>query len=172
MFEYDINQGVGLQTDRTNLNQSIDSLRVLADNTDGRAIVNRNDLAAGMKQIMRDASGYYLLGYTSTAAPTDGKFHTIDVRVKRPGVEVRSRKGYWAYTAEDAARAATPPKAGPPPEISQRAQRHRRAGERRPRGAVLDRHSASGRRPGARHVRLGAPVGRPGSAGDRRRGRA
>src|SRR6185436_4353398 len=48
-FEYDINQGVGLQTDRSNLNASIDSLRVLADNTDGRAIVNRNDLAAGMK---------------------------------------------------------------------------------------------------------------------------
>ena len=113
-FEYDVNQGVSLTTDRTNLTQSIDSLRVLADNTDGRAIVNRNDLAAGMKQIMRDASGYYLLGYTSTAAPTDGKFHSIDVRVKRPGVEIRSRKGYWAYTAEDVAAATAPPKPGPP----------------------------------------------------------
>jgi len=112
-FEYDINQGVGLQTDRSNLNASIDSLRVLADNTDGRAIVNRNDLAAGMKQIMRDASGYYLLGYTSSSAPTDGKFHTIDVRVKRPNVEVRSRRGYWAYTAEDAARASAPPLSHP-----------------------------------------------------------
>ena len=118
VFEYDINQGVSQTTDRQNLNQSIDTLRVLADNTDGRAIVNRNDLAAGMKQIMRDASGYYLLGYTSASAPTDGKFHTIDVRVKRPGVEVRSRKGYWAYTTEDVARATAAPKAGPAPEIS------------------------------------------------------
>jgi VWFA-related protein len=118
VFEYDINQGVGLQTDRQNLNQTLDSLHILATNTDGRAIVNRNDLAAGMKQIMRDASGYYLLGYTSSAAPTDGKFHTIDVRVKRPNVEVRARKGYWAYTAEDAARASAPPKPGPPPEVS------------------------------------------------------
>jgi VWFA-related protein len=117
-FEYDINQGVGLQTDRDNLNSSMDSLRVLADNTDGRAIVNRNDLAAGMKQIIRDASGYYLLGYTSASAPTDGKFHTIDVKVKRPNVEVRARKGYWAYTAEDAARAAAPPKPGPPPAVT------------------------------------------------------
>jgi VWFA-related protein len=117
-FEYDINQGVSLTTDRTNLTQSLDSLRVLADNTDGRAIVNRNDLAAGMKQIMRDASGYYLLGYTSSSAPTDGKFHTIDVRVKRAGVDVRARKGYWAYTAEDVARASAPAKPGPPPEIS------------------------------------------------------
>lgn len=117
-FEFDINQSVSLTTDRTNLSQSIDTLRVLADNTDGRAIVNRNDLAAGMKQIMRDASGYYLLGYTSTSAPTDGRFHTIDVRVKRPGVDVRARKGYWAYTVDDVARATAPPKAGPPPEIS------------------------------------------------------
>ena len=75
-FEYDINQGVSLTTDRKMLGESIDTLRVLADNTDGRAIVNRNDLASGMKQIMRDASGYYLLGYTSQSAPTDGKFHT------------------------------------------------------------------------------------------------
>jgi VWFA-related protein len=118
VFEYDISQGVGLQTDRQDLTASLDSLHVLANNTDGRAIVNRNDLAAGMKQIMRDASGYYLLGYTSSAAPTDGRFHTIDVRVKRPNVDVRARKGYWAYTNEDAVRASAPAKAGPPPEVS------------------------------------------------------
>jgi VWFA-related protein len=117
-FEYDISSGVGLQTDQQNLNASIDTLHVLADNTDGRAIVNRNDLAAGMKQIIRDASGYYLLGYTSASAPTDGRFHTIDVRVKRPNVEIRARKGYWAYTAEDAARASAPPKGGPPPAVA------------------------------------------------------
>ena len=52
---------------------------MLANNTDGRAIVNRNDLAAGMKQIIRDSSGYYLLGYNSSQAPTDGKFHEIKV---------------------------------------------------------------------------------------------
>jgi VWFA-related protein len=117
-FEYGVEQGVGLQTDKRNLTQSIDTLRIVADNTDGRAIVNRNDLGTGMKQIMRDASGYYLIGYTSAAAPTDGKFHNIDVRVKRPGVEVRARKGYWAYTVEDVARANAPPKEGPPPAVS------------------------------------------------------
>jgi VWFA-related protein len=118
VFEYDVNQGVGLQTDKKMLGDSIDTLRVLADNTDGRAIVNRNDLAAGMKQIMRDSSGYYLLGYNSTSAPTDGKFHTIDVKVKRPNVEVRARKGYWAYTTEDVARATAPAKPGPPPAVT------------------------------------------------------
>ena len=49
-----------------------------------------------MKQIIRDSSGYYLLGYNSTQAPTDGKFHEIKVRVTRRGVDVRARKGYWA----------------------------------------------------------------------------
>jgi len=45
-----------------------------------------------MKQIVRDSSAYYLLGYTSTVAPSDGKFHDIKVKVKRQGVQVRSRK--------------------------------------------------------------------------------
>jgi VWFA-related protein len=48
VFDYDIKDGVSLNTDRKSLGESIDALRVLADNTDGRAIVNRNDLAAGM----------------------------------------------------------------------------------------------------------------------------
>jgi VWFA-related protein len=109
VFENDINEGVGLSTDRRNLNSTMDTLRVLADNTDGRAILNRNDLAVGMQQIIRDSSAYYLLGYTSTQAPTDGKFHKIDVKVTRRGVDVRARKGYWAFTAEDAARALAPP---------------------------------------------------------------
>jgi VWFA-related protein len=105
VFAYDINDAVDMESDRLALRASIDSLHVLANNTDGRAIVNRNDLAVGMKQIIRDSSGYYLLGYTSAAAPTDGKFHQIKVNVKRRGVEVRARKGYWALSEEDAARA-------------------------------------------------------------------
>jgi VWFA-related protein len=116
-FEYDINQGIGLQVDRKHLDLGLDTLRALAENTDGRAIVNRNDIGKGMQQIIRDASGYYLIGYNSAQAPTDGKFHKIDVEVTRKGVEVRSRKGYWAYTAEDAARAAAP-RAEAPPAVS------------------------------------------------------
>ena len=61
----------------------MDSLRVLADQTDGRAIVNRNDPLPELQQMMRELSAYYLLGYTSTVAPRDGKFHQIQVRVKR-----------------------------------------------------------------------------------------
>ena len=116
-FEFDINEGVGLQTDTKYLNSTMDSLRMLSENTDGRAIVNRNDLVAGMKQITRDASAYYLIGYNSSQAPSDGKFHEIKVRVKRPGVQVRARKGYWALTQEQTARALAPPKAAAPKAV-------------------------------------------------------
>lgn len=116
-FEYDINEGVALQRDSAQLKDTLDTLRVLADETDGRAIVNSNDLDAGLRQIVRDSSAYYLLGYASSEAPADGKFHEIKVRVKRPGVQVRARKGYWAYSAVDASRATSPPKPGPPPDV-------------------------------------------------------
>ena len=118
-FEYDINEGVGIQSDHKMLAETLDTLHVLADETDGRAIVNSNDLDAGLRQAIRDSSVYYLLGYNSTAAPTDGKFHEIKVRVKRPGIQVRARKGYWAYTAEAAERATAPAKPGPPPDVEE-----------------------------------------------------
>jgi VWFA-related protein len=119
VFEHDINEGVGLETDRVMLNSTMDTLRVLADQSDGRAIVNRNDLDTGMKQIIRDSSAYYLIGYNSTQAPADGRFHEIKVRVKRPGIQVRARKGYWALTAEETARALAPPKPALPKPVEE-----------------------------------------------------
>jgi hypothetical protein len=94
--EFDINENVGFRTSNESLTATQDTLRVLSDETDGRAIVNRNDLAKGMQQIMRDSSAYYLLGYNSSQAPQDGKFHAIKVRVKRPGTQIRARTGSWA----------------------------------------------------------------------------
>jgi VWFA-related protein len=110
--EFDISEGVGSQTDRQFLQSTIDTLRTLASETDGRAIVNRNDLEIGLKQVVQDSSAYYLLGYNSTNSAPDGKFHEIKVRARRSGVQVRSRRGYWALTKAEAAKAAVPP---PPP---------------------------------------------------------
>jgi VWFA-related protein len=87
--------------------QRRDTLLQLAEETDGRAIVNRNTLAAGLAQIARDSSYYYLLGYTSSQPPTDGRFHPIRVRVKPRGLDVRARKGYWALTSAEVTRAAS-----------------------------------------------------------------
>jgi VWFA-related protein len=112
-FEYSISDAPGaampsFATDRRALQMTQDTLRTLSDETDGRAIVNRNTLAEGLAQIARDSSVYYLLGYNSTQAVNDGKFHEIKVRVKRPSVSVRARKGYWAMTAEDVKKASNP----------------------------------------------------------------
>jgi hypothetical protein len=163
--EFDVSDGnVDLQTDRNLLNQTMDTLRTLAVETDGRAIINRNDLVGGMKQIVSDVSAYYLIGYNSTQAPADGKFHEIKVRVKRPGVQVRSRKGYWALTPE-VKQSSLPPKSPLPPAVSRRRER----GERRrvvtqPVDSHLDWHGARRERQDESDVRLGAgtaATGRP-----------
>src|SRR5688572_8175501 len=108
-FEYDIDAvpggaSISFDTDRRALQLTQDTLRVLAEQTDGRAIVNRNGLLQGLTQLIRDSSSYYLLGYNSSQAQNDGKFHEIKVRVKRSGLDVRARKGYWALTAADVKR--------------------------------------------------------------------
>jgi len=116
--EFDAADRVGFDADKMVLNEAMDSLRVLADQTDGRAIVNRNDPVPELQRMVRDLSAYYLLGYNSTVAPRDGKFHEIQVRVTRRDVQVRARKGYWAYSAEEVERATAPAKAGPPADVA------------------------------------------------------
>jgi VWFA-related protein len=121
-FEFDLStQGganVSLTKDRAMLDNTMDTLRNLAEETDGRALVNSNDMATGLRQIVRDSSAYYLLGYTS-AVSTDGKFHKIGVRLKRPGLQVRARPGYVALNAVEAERALAPKKAGPPAAVTE-----------------------------------------------------
>ena len=75
---------------------SQESLIGLSEQTGGLAIVNRNDVAGGLGRIVLDNSRYYLLGYYSDESRWKGKFLKIDVRVKRPGMEVRARRGYPA----------------------------------------------------------------------------
>lgn len=113
--EYDSsNVAIDMRTDYRMLREMQDTLRVLADETDGRAIVNRNDMLPGLTQIVNDQSAYYLLGYTSSAAPTDGEFHEIEVEVLRDDVRIRARKGYYALSPENAARVLAPPRPEPP----------------------------------------------------------
>ena len=110
-FGFDINEGVGFTSDPQMLSATIGTLRSLAETTNGRAIVNQNDLLAGLRQAVKDSSSYYLLGYNSTQTPTDGRFHEIRVRLRRRGLDVRARKGYWALSEDDLSLLETP--AGP-----------------------------------------------------------
>jgi hypothetical protein len=70
-------------------------------NTDGLAVVNTNNLDKGFERIVDDMTSYYLLGYYSTNTKMDGKVRRIDVKVKRPGVDVRARRSYRAPTEEE-----------------------------------------------------------------------
>jgi VWFA-related protein len=73
---------------------SQDSLRTLAEETGGYAAVNSNNITNSLNRIVKLNSTYYVLGYYPNDARRDGRFHKIEVRVKRPGLRVSARKGY------------------------------------------------------------------------------
>jgi VWFA-related protein len=100
--------------DAANLRARQQALRAMAQDTDGTSIINTNDIEGAMGRIVDDLSSYYLLGYESTNNKLDGKYRSISVRVKRPGVQVRARKGYRSLTADEviARTDSTAPKPG------------------------------------------------------------
>jgi hypothetical protein len=73
-----------------------DSLRTLAEETNGFAAVNTNDFTSAFERIVNDNSAYYLLAYYPPSNRRDGRFHRIEVRTTRPGLRVRARRGYIA----------------------------------------------------------------------------
>ena len=112
--EYDASGfAISVRTDRRVMRSFQNTLHILAEETDGQAFLNSNNFSAGLNQIVSDQSAYYLLGYTPSNMPTDGKFHSIQVKVRRRGVRVRARKGYYALSPNDARRVFNP--VAPPP---------------------------------------------------------
>ena len=103
VFETDIGPKAppSLTVDREMLRRRLDGLRTLADATDGMAVIDTNNLEKGMHRIADDLTSYYLLGYYTTNSKLDGQYRKITVKVKRPGVDVRARRGYRAATAEE-----------------------------------------------------------------------
>jgi VWFA-related protein len=73
-----------------------ESLYSFAASTGGRAITNTNDPAPLVAGAFSESSSYYLVGFQSSSAASDNRFHKVDVKVNRPGVEVRTRNGYYA----------------------------------------------------------------------------
>ena len=84
----------------------LDTLYRLANDTGGRTIVRTNSLTENLRRAAADARAYYLLGYAPSRAEDDGKFHKISVKVKRPGMRVLARRGYWAPDGKAVATAA------------------------------------------------------------------
>jgi VWFA-related protein len=75
-----------------------DSMIMLAQKTGGLFISGTNDLAADLHRASDDGDGYYLMGYQPEKKTFNEKadaYHTISVRLKRPGLKVRSRSGFF-----------------------------------------------------------------------------
>lgn len=73
-----------------------DAPNSLSVDTGGFFIRNQNNIGRALTEIADDANRYYVLGYQPENLTLDGKFRPIEVRVKRPGVTVRARRGYLA----------------------------------------------------------------------------
>lgn len=71
-------------------------LEELAAETGGLAVSNTNDLRAPLRQVAEDSGAYYLASYSPQNTHWDGRFRKLELRVKRPGVQVQARSGYFA----------------------------------------------------------------------------
>jgi hypothetical protein len=73
----------------------------LANETGGFLIRDTNDLKGGFRRIDADMRFYYALAYEPSNQEYDGAFRNVEVKVRRPGVKVRSRRGYIAVRETD-----------------------------------------------------------------------
>jgi VWFA-related protein len=112
VFDYAISEGVlgtgnisesPIAQGFNNINDRAGSMQTLANNTDGIAVLNTNDLKAGLQRVSDALKAYYLLGYYSTNTAFDGRPRRIKVTVKQPGVDVTARRGYTAPNAAERA---------------------------------------------------------------------
>lgn len=82
---------------RAQINDSQETLVTLAEDTGGKAFLDSNDIAAGVKNAQQDLRSYYILGYYSTNSAEDGKYRRITVKLTN-GMQAKleHRPGYWA----------------------------------------------------------------------------
>ena len=76
------------------------NLKFLALDTGGAAMHGANKFEYFQKIIDRDLTYYYELSYYPERDKADGKYHEIKVKVNRPGINIRFRKGYYDYSEE------------------------------------------------------------------------
>src|SRR4051794_2968898 len=90
----DIDEQVDPQQWSEYVRKTQDSLRVIAEETGGLAVVNQNDFSKALKRIDAETSDYYVLGYYSKNPDPTKRRRQIDVKVTRAGAHVWFRKEY------------------------------------------------------------------------------
>ncbi len=84
----DINVNLSVEEWRAFVETSVSSLRVLGEETGGFCICNTNDFKTKLQQIDNEMSDYYILGYTSSNPDPLKVTRRLEIKVKRPGLEV------------------------------------------------------------------------------------
>lgn len=69
---------------------------LLASETGGRAFYDTNGLDVPLREVIEEGRVAYLLGYYPGDVAWDGKYHHVEVKLRRPGLSVFCRKGYFA----------------------------------------------------------------------------
>jgi VWFA-related protein len=90
----DIDQDINMNDWLSYVRETQDSLRILAENTGGIAIVNQNDFDKGLKRIDNETSDYYVIGYYSSNPDPMRRNRKLEVRTTRPDVAIRARQTY------------------------------------------------------------------------------
>jgi VWFA-related protein len=99
--------GAAVRSQFSSLNAGRETLASLASDTGGRTFYDLNDYAPAFREVQKENSSYYLLGYTPSNTQSDGRFRRIKVTVDRPDVKIEARPGYYApkdfrqFTRED-----------------------------------------------------------------------
>jgi VWFA-related protein len=75
---------------------SQDTLTSLAADTGGKTFFDTNEFSGVFDRVLNDTSTYYVLGYASTNTNKDGHFRRIKVQLKKPGLRLEHRSGYYA----------------------------------------------------------------------------
>ena len=79
----------------------MDAMRQLASNTDGIPVMTGAALDGAVARINSDMTAYDIVSYRSTNSRLDGKFRSVTVRSVRPGVAIRTRRGYRGAGLDD-----------------------------------------------------------------------
>ena len=90
----DIDQDINMNDWNAFIRETQDSLRIIAENTGGIAIVNQNDFDKGLKRIDNETSDYYVIGYYSSNPDPMRRNRKLEVRTTRPDVAIRARQSY------------------------------------------------------------------------------
>ncbi|HTH43010.1 MAG TPA: VWA domain-containing protein [Terracidiphilus sp.] len=93
------NAGYNGSAVNNNMNANFATQEVMASlstDTGGKAFFDSNDFAPAFAQVQRDTSAFYAIGFRSSNPLRDGRYRKLTVKVKRPGVKIEYRPGYYA----------------------------------------------------------------------------